>query len=261
MITKVHVVLRKEDIDETALADGKVAVVFDILLATSSITAALAAGARSVVPVYSAAEAEEVGRRLPDGGYELAGESEGRTITGFHPPTPLFLQTVCPGKTVILSTTNGTVALRKAMKARAVYAASLLNSPAVGEHICRAHQNETIIVICSGSSGRFCLEDFYGAGYFVHCLIEQGITAAELSDSAMAAWLFYRQYGGEGKAKEVLSSSRVGRWMAACGLEKEIDYINRHGALSVIPKLEPGPFGPEMRDMAQMKATREGKRQ
>ncbi|STO11549.1 Probable 2-phosphosulfolactate phosphatase [[Flavobacterium] thermophilum] len=260
-MTKVHVVLRKEDIDETALADAKVAVVFDILLATSSITAALAAGARSVIPVYNAAEAEQVGRRLPGGSYELVGESEGRTIAGFHPPAPLFLQTVCPGKTVVLSTTNGTVAIRRAQPARAVYAASLLNSPAVSEHICRLHQEETIIVICSGSSGRFCLEDFYGAGYFVHCLIEQGINAAELSDSAMAAWLFYRQYASEEKAKEVLSASRVGRWMVAYGLEKEIDYINRHGALSVIPKLEPGPLAAEVRDIVQMKMTKEGNEQ
>ncbi|MGP3560764.1 MULTISPECIES: 2-phosphosulfolactate phosphatase [Geobacillus] len=257
-MTKVHVVLRKEDIDETALADDKVAVVFDILLATSSITAALAAGARSVIPVYNAAEAEQVGRRLPDGSYELVGESEGRTIDGFYPPTPLFLQTVCPGKTVVLSTTNGTVALRKAMAARAVYAASLLNSPAVSEQISRSHKEETVIAICAGSSGRFCLEDFYGAGYFVHCLVERGIAAAELSDSAMAAWLFYRQYAGEEKAKDVLSASRVGRWMAAYGLEKEIDYINRHGALSVIPKLEPGALAAEVRDIVQMKMTKEG---
>ncbi|AKM18348.1 MULTISPECIES: 2-phosphosulfolactate phosphatase [unclassified Geobacillus] len=260
-MTKVHVVLRKEDIDETALADAKVAVVFDILLATSSITAALAAGARSVIPVYNAAEAEQVGRRLPGGSYELVGESEGRTIAGFHPPAPLFLQTVCPEKTVVLSTTNGTVALRKAMPARAVYAASLLNSPAVSEHIGRSHKEETVIAICAGSSGRFCLEDFYGAGYFVHCLVEQGIAAAELSDSAMAAWLFYRQYASEEKAKEVLSASRVGRWMVAYGLEKEIDYINRHGALSVIPKLEPGPLAAEVRDIVQMKMTKEGNEQ
>ncbi|WKA48296.1 2-phosphosulfolactate phosphatase [Geobacillus zalihae] len=257
-MTKVHVVLRKEDIDEMALADRKVAVVFDVLLATSSITAVLAAGARSVIPVRDAEEAKEIALRLPEGSYELVGEYEGRTIAGFHPPAPLFLQTVCPGKTVVLSTTNGTVAIRRAQPARAVYAASLLNSPAVGEHICRLHQEETIIVICSGSSGRFCLEDFYGAGYFVHCLIEQGINAAELSDSATAAWLFYRQYSDEGKAKEVLSASRVGRWMMAYGLEKEIDYINRHGSLSAVPKLELGPFGPELRDMASTKVTKEG---
>lgn len=85
-MTKVHVVLRKEDIDETALADAKVAVVFDILLATSSITAALAAGARSVIPVYNAAEAEQVGRRLPGGSYELVGESkEGRSPAFIRP--------------------------------------------------------------------------------------------------------------------------------------------------------------------------------
>ncbi|KYD23527.1 2-phosphosulfolactate phosphatase [Geobacillus icigianus] len=258
-MTNVHVVLRKEDIDETALADGKVAVVFDILLATSSIAAALSAGARSVIPVRDAEEAKAVAIHLPEKSYELVGEREGRTIDGFHPPAPLFLQTICPGKTVVLSTTNGTVAVHKAQSASAVYTASLLNSPAVSEHVCRWHRDKTIIAICSGSSGRFCLEDFYGAGYFVHCLVEQGIDATKLSDSAMAAWLFYRQYSGEERAKEVLFAARVGRWMAAYGLESEVDYINRHGALSSVPKLERGSFGLELRDIAPTKFMKEGR--
>jgi 2-phosphosulfolactate phosphatase len=247
-MAKVHVVFRKEDIDETALTDGKIAVVFDILLATSTITAALSFGAASVIPVRNAEEAREKSRLLPNGSYELVGEYEGRTIDGFHSPAPLFLQKFCPGKTIILSTTNGTVAIRKAMHANHLYVGSLLNGPALSEHICQRHASETIVAICSGSSGRFCLEDFYGAGYFISCLLQNGVSVRDLSDSAMAAWLFYEKYKTENAGKTVLASSRVGQWMTAHGLERDIDYINQHGALSVVPVFEKTGLGGEIHD-------------
>jgi 2-phosphosulfolactate phosphatase len=250
-MAKVHVVFRKEDIDETALTDGKIAVVFDILLATSTITAALSFGAASVIPVRNAKEAREKARLLPNGSYELVGECEGRTIDGFRPTTPLFLQKFCPGKTIILSTTNGTVAIRKAMHANHLYVGSLLNGPALSEHICQRHVSGTIVAICSGSSGRFCLEDFYGAGYFISCLLQNGVSARDLSDSAMAAWLFYEKYKTENEGKTVLASSRVGQWMAAHGLEQDIDYINQHGALSVVPVFEKTGLGGEIQDAAR----------
>ncbi|MED4968767.1 2-phosphosulfolactate phosphatase [Parageobacillus toebii] len=250
-MAKVHVVFRKEDIDETALADGKIAVVFDILLATSTITAALSFGAASVIPVRNAEEAREKASLLPNGSYELVGEYEGRTIDGFRSTAPLFLQKFCPGKTIILSTTNGTVAIRKAMHANHLYIGSLLNGPALSEHICRRHASETIVAICSGSSGRFCLEDFYGAGYFISCLLQCGVSTRDLSDSAMAAWLFYEKYKTENAGKTVLASSRVGRWMMVHGLESDIDYINQQGVLSVIPFFQKTASGGEIHDAAR----------
>lgn len=247
----VHVVLRKEDIDEVALGNGKVAVVFDILLATSAITAALSFGAASVIPARSAQEAKAQANLLANGNYELVGEYEGNTIDGFYPPFPLFLQTFCLGKTLILSTTNGTVAIRKAMNAGHLYAGSLLNGRTLAEHICRHHSSETIVAICAGSSGRFCLEDFYGAGYFISCLLQCGASERGLSDAAMAALLFYEKYHTESDGKTVLASSRTGRWMLAHGLAADMDYIHRQGALSVIPVLQKTASGWEIRDAAK----------
>lgn len=250
-MTSVHVVFRKEDIDEAALGNGKVAVVFDILLATSTITAALSFGAASVIPVRSAHEAKAQANLLPNGNYELVGEYEGKTIDGFHPPAPLFLQRFCLGKTLILSTTNGTVAICKAVDANHLYVGSLLNGRALAEYICRHHSSETVVAICSGSSGRFCLEDFYGAGYFISCLLQCGVSERGLSDAAMAALLFYEKYHTESAGKTVIASSRVGRWMMAHGLEADINYINRQGVLSVIPVLQKTTSVWEIRDVAK----------
>lgn len=249
-MANIHVVFRKEEIEETELAKGKVAVVFDVLLATSTITALLSFGATAVIPVRNEAEAREQVWSLPHGSYELVGEYEGRTIAGFHSPAPLSLQSISQGKTIVLSTTNGTVAIRKAMAASYLYIGSLLNARALARYICHHHPTETIVIICSGSSGRFCLEDFYGAGYLVAELLQNGMAQEQLSDAALAAYLFYEQYATEDGGKKVLSSARVGRWMMAYGLEADLDYINTHGVLTVIPMLQPTERGGEIRDVA-----------
>ncbi|WP_027408328.1 2-phosphosulfolactate phosphatase [Anoxybacteroides tepidamans] len=247
---KVHLLFRKEEMDETNLVNGNVAVVFDILLATSTITAVLSFGAASVLPVRNEEEAREKANQLPNGSYQLVGEYEGAIIDGFSSPAPLSLQYACQGKTVILSTTNGTVAIQKAAQAKYLYAGSLLNSRALAQYIVRRHLSETVVLICSGTSGRFCLEDFYGAGYFISCLLENGVSVDELSDSALAALLLYQNYRTISEGKTILRLSRVGKWMAACGLEKEIDYISQHGVLSVIPIFEVTKWGGEMFDAA-----------
>ncbi|WP_199426472.1 2-phosphosulfolactate phosphatase [Thermaerobacillus caldiproteolyticus] len=250
-MAKVHLLFRKEDIDEMALANHKIAVVFDILLATSTITAALSFGAKTVIPAVSGLEAKEHARLLPNDSYELVGEYEGRTIGGFHSPAPLSLKDISEGKTIVLSTTNGTVAIRKAMAASHLYVGSLLNGQALARHICRHHETETIVAICAGSSGRFCLEDFYGAGYFIACLLMNGISLNDLSDSAAAAFLFYQQYRTVSSGRTILKSAGVGRWLMAHGLESDIDYISEQGTTSVIPLFQKTKWGGEITDVTR----------
>src|SRR5699024_3070954 len=127
---KIHLLWKKEEINESRISDDKIAVVFDVLLATSTIASCLASGAKRVIPVLNEAEALEKSKTLHYGQADdvlLAGESDGVTIDGFVDPVPAVLNEQVPGKTVILSTTNGTVAIRKAAMAKKVYTASLLN--------------------------------------------------------------------------------------------------------------------------------------
>lgn len=77
MTRKIHVVLKKEDLVMERLA-GKIAVVFDIILATSTITAALEQGAEAVIPVYDREEAVEVSSAFPSSSAVLAGEYNGQ---------------------------------------------------------------------------------------------------------------------------------------------------------------------------------------
>ena len=110
-MAKIHVLLKKEELDGQRLS-GKVVIVLDILFATSSIVAALAHGASEVVPALDgeAALREASGRRA--GSYVLSGELNAVTLSGFSHPMPMaLLEQDLAGKTLIYSTTNGTVAV------------------------------------------------------------------------------------------------------------------------------------------------------
>lgn len=231
----IHLLLKKEEIDRQKMSENKIAVVFDILFATSTVTAALEFGAKEVIPVLNRAEAKNEAKGRDEGSYVLVGEFLGKTIGGFLSPNPLKLKEEINGKTVILSTTNGTVALRNSSGAKSVYASSILNSRAVAHHIIKDYKGETIIVVCSGSSNEFNVEDFFGAGYFIDCLIKQYGGKPHMTDPAFTAHQFY--ITNKENAADILTRSRVGQMLLMAGFEKEIEFILQESFFNVIPFL------------------------
>lgn len=235
-MTKIHLLIRKEDIEAEKVSEGnKIAVVLDVLLATTTITSALHDGATEVIPVLDYKEALMIGKDYDPSKCILAGEDKAKPISGFVYPSPKVIRESIAGKTLILSTTNGTVALRKASSAKEVYVASLLNNPTIANRVrSRATDEDTILVICSGNSGELSLEDFYGAGHFISCLLEKEWDA-ELTDAAKAALLFYK---GNSEAYPVLSSSRVGRMFEGYELQDELSFACQKGVIPIIPILK-----------------------
>ena len=101
---------------------GKVVVVLDILFATTTMVTALAHGAREVVPVLDEAAAYAESTKFSENSFVLAGELYAETLPGFAHPAPLsLLGHGIEGKSVIYSTTNGTVAMGLAAPASRVY--------------------------------------------------------------------------------------------------------------------------------------------
>jgi len=234
-MAKLHVLMKKEELEEHRLP-GKVVVVLDLLFATSSITTALAHGATEVVPALDAASARAEAARRPPGSCLLAGELGAEPLPGFAPSTPMALLGLgLAGRSLLYSTTNGTVALARAARAERVYAASLLNARAVADHLRRAGSGQTVLLVCSGSADAFNLEDFYGAGYLVSLLGGAG-SGLELTDAARAALLLHDR----SEPLACLAQSRVGRAMAALGLGDEVAFAARKDALPVVPLLQRG---------------------
>lgn len=239
MPPKIHVLLKKEELDAERLP-GKIVVVLDVLFATSSIVTALAHGATEVVPTLDGAAALAEARRRPPGTYVLAGELNAVTLEGFRHPTPLsLLGEDLAGRALVYSTTNGTVAIHKAAEADHVYAGALLNGEAVADHVERVAGDETVLLVCAGSADNFNLEDFYGAGYLVSLLARRGRTR-ELTDAAIAARMLYE--GSDAHA--CLSGGRLGRMMLARGLEREVAFAAQESRFRVVPELRGGVLRP-----------------
>ena len=238
-LSKIHVLLKKEELDRERLAE-KTVIVLDVLFATSTIVAVLEHGAREVIPTVNGAAAQRIAATRPAGSYVLAGEIDAQTLPGFAHPTPLaLLREDVRGRTVIYSTTNGTVALHKAATAAHVYAAALLNARAVVAHVNGTHPDETVLIVCSGSADNFNLEDFYAAGHLVS-LFERHHPGHEFSDAAIAARLLAERHDG----RECLRAARVGRMMEGHGLTDEVDYAAQSDIFDVVPKFEDGRLRP-----------------
>ena len=233
---KIHVLTKKEELEAVRLP-GKVVIVLDILFATTTMVTALAHGAADIVPVLDEAAARDYGDGLPAGGFVLAGELHAETLEGFAHPAPLsLLEHGIRDKTVVYSTTNGTVAMTQCAAAARVYCGALLNAGALVDRILAEHPRETVLIVCSGSGNNFNFEDFYGAGCFVERFAERLGAAADLSDAAKAARLVYRS----ARTPEALLDCRVGRMMVAKGLAREVEFACKVDEFAIIPALDRG---------------------
>jgi 2-phosphosulfolactate phosphatase len=198
---------------------------------------ALAHGAADVVPALDGESARTAAQGLRAGSYVLSGELLAETIDGFAPPTPLaLLAHGLSGKTLIYSTTNGTVALKDSSAASHVYAGALLNANAVVKHIAAHHRDAAILIICSGSMGNPNLEDMYGGGYFVELIARELGEGRDFSDAAIAARALFQSEAAE----SALLRGRVGQLMQQRGLTEEVKYAAQLSLLDVVPKLFDG---------------------
>ena len=229
----LHVLTRREDIDPARL-EGRVVVVIDVLFATSTIVRVLAAGARSIYPACDEADARVAAAERA--GALLAGEYLARTVPGWLTPTPLALaeRVAAHGGDVVYCTTNGTRAIAASRGAAAVYAGALSNAAALARHIAGAHPELPVLLVCAGSLGRFCLEDFIGAGCLVQALRATG--NYEPTDAALAAELACKG----GAIANALDASRVGRVLVRNGLADELADAAVCDSCDVVPVLRDG---------------------
>jgi 2-phosphosulfolactate phosphatase len=234
--SRIHVLYRKEDLEGFRLA-GKVVIVLDILFATSTIVSALANGATDVIPTLDEQGARAKTAELPADSFVASGELYAETIPGFVSPTPLaLLAHGVAGRTVVYSTTNGTVALRHASAAAHVYAGAMLNAQAVVDHVRSRHPEDTVLIVCSGSAGSVNLEDMVGGGYFADLFARALGGEQELSDAALAALHLYRSVD----PFDALMRSRVGRMMQERDLVHEVEYAARRSEINLVPRLVDG---------------------
>lgn len=203
------------------------AVVIDVLRATTSIATACANGCKAIIPVKTVEEANTIKANNPD--ILLAGEREGILIPGFNLGNSPFEYTheQVAGKTIVMTTTNGTLALTKASAAQKVYAMAFVNAASIASTLLQ--NQEDVIIVCAGSEGKFSLEDALCGGLLADRLSH----VAKLSDTALAAQAMYRDFAPNLLSRVEESSHAC--YLSSIGFKKDVTLCLQQNTLSVVP--------------------------
>jgi 2-phosphosulfolactate phosphatase len=214
---------------------GRVVVVIDVLRASTSIATALANGARAVIPVDSTEEVVTRAKAFARSEVKLAGERQMRPIPGFdlgNSPRE-FSREVVEGKTVLLSTTNGTAAIASLQGPRDVVIGSYVNFSAVLA-MCRAalRGGTDIAILCAGRDKQFSLEDAACAGRFAHHAMRRRTDVA-VNDAAFASMLIDRRYSDN--LMRLFSASAHGRALSEAGYGDDLADCAAIDSYPIIP--------------------------
>ena len=224
---------------------GKIALVVDILRASSTITIALANGARCVLPVLTP---EDAFAEYQDKSSLLCGERHGKKIKGFHLGNSPgeYHPEIIRDKQLIFTTTNGTRALHACLNAAELLMGSFLNRQAVCDYIVSfllrnervSASQRDIAIVCSGKQGNIGVEDLVFAGLCVDTLKSQ--MDAELTDAAKIACLLYEHYSTD--ILGMLFDCEHGRYLASIGLAEDLEFCAQMDMTDVIPIGREGKF-------------------
>jgi 2-phosphosulfolactate phosphatase len=212
---------------------GTIAVVIDQLRATTTITQALASGARCVVPFLEPEHARAHQCTFPSGQCLTGGERHGVLIDGFnHDNSPrAYTREAVADKCIAFTTTNGTVALHHASSADRVLIACLGNLSAVAHALASA--NKSVTLICAGTLGRVTQEDALVAALIASKLTRRGFTlttADPRADDDTAPMLVHWAQSIENNPSaiaETIRHSRGGRNLTRIGLTEDVDFCTQ----------------------------------
>jgi len=238
---EVQVHLLPELVPADRLAGG-VAVAIDVLRATTTIIHALAAGCVCVRPCMEVDEAKELASEMPKGQAVLGGERGGVPLAGFdlgNSPREYTCK-VCKGKTVVVTTTNGTRALVRAAEAERALVAGFVNYSAVCEQL--SSDPRPIHVLCAGTEGEVSLEDTLLAGAFVDFL--RDTAEVHLNDSARMAWDCF-EYHGE-CLHGALELGKGGAKLKSLGYDEDILAAGAVDKFNFVPEIRHDPLRVEV---------------
>ena len=208
-----------------------IVVIIDVLRATSAICTALHHGAEKIIPVATVDEA----RRYKESGMLAGAERDAIKVEGFDFGNSPFdyMGPDIEGKTIALTTTNGTQAIEVSRKAYKVVIGAFTNITSLCEWL--VSQNRNVLLLCSGWKNRFNLEDSLFAGAVTHQLVKRNRNY-KLGDGCLALKYLF-QMAEKSPARFLAKASHKER-LWRLGLKDDIRYCLQTDMTDVIPVLE-----------------------
>ncbi len=178
------------------LFNNSIVIMIDVLRASSTVATALQNGAREIIPTESLEKAVKIYANLSKEISFLGGERNGLKPLGFDAGNSPFEYTTqnVNGKSVILTTSNGTRIFEKAKNADFRLVGGFVNLSIISNFVIeKINENEKIkkiIFLCAGNDGKLSAEDMLCAGNFIN-IFKQNIFETELSDSSIITEQIY----------------------------------------------------------------------
>lgn len=208
-------------------------VVIDVLRATSTMVEALVNGARSILPVGGVDEAVRKADELGRDSVLLCGERDAEPIRGFQlGNSPLeFTRERVAGKTLVMTTTNGTSALLIGASGTACFAGSLLNATAVAQRLME--RGEDALLLCAGREGAFALEDAICAGRIARSVrkLDRDVKGNDALDAAL-------HLSRSIPTVEALALTAAGRRLDEVGRRDDIVFCAQENRYAAVPVLD-----------------------
>jgi 2-phosphosulfolactate phosphatase len=212
---------------------GKTLVMIDILRASTTICQALKSGARAIIPVVEPGEATEMRSKIGVDITVLGGERKGIKIDGFDlGNSPLeYTEDKVKGKTVVLTTSNGTRGYNRAALSKLLITGALVNISAVTRKVSQAGQD--VVILCAGQDGDFSIEDTLCGGMLLHKLLTDAKMELELNDAAELALLLYRS--NSRALRQTIARGEHGRYLTKIGFGSDVEMATEVDSIPVLP--------------------------
>jgi 2-phosphosulfolactate phosphatase len=219
-------------------AKGRHVVVVDVLRASSTIVHACENGIERIIPVAEVEDATRLVSTLDRKKTLLGGEREGVKIEGFDlGNSPLeYASKKVKGKTLIFSTSNGTIAIAQSAPAREILIGCFLNLSAVASYLISTRA-KSVALLCAGNLGQLSLEDLVCGGHIIDRIVTGSRAKTDLNDGAIAARSLAACFEDVGL---MVRGSGHGRRLAELGFEADLDFCSKIDKYGTVPIVEDG---------------------
>ncbi len=213
---------------------GKVAVVVDVLRASTTICTAIQNGCREVIPVATVGDAAAMRANLDRDSVLVCGEREGLKIEGFdlgNSPSE-YSEQVVRNKVLVFASTNGSRAILKCVSSTATVVCGFVNLSMVVDMVRKFDKD--VVIVCAGKQGNFSLEDTFCGGAIIDRMLER--SGYEISnDAAQVAHMLYKNQSES--VESVINQADHARYLIGLGFGGDIAIAASIDSIGVVPIL------------------------
>ncbi|NOZ60615.1 MAG: 2-phosphosulfolactate phosphatase [Calditrichaeota bacterium] len=230
---RIDLFVNRAELSSDKLNERQIAVVVDVLRATTTMVTAFANGCSEIIPVAEVEQALQQAKNYRANEVLLGGERNEQALPGFDlSNSPLEYTTdAVKNKTIVMTTTNGSQLFALAEIPTETIVCSFLNVSAVARYLQK--KGNDVVFLCAGKYGEFGLEDVVCGGMTISKIVAETREKFQMNDGAIAAYRLYQSY--DKKISHMLAETNHGKRLIEIGRGADLDFAAQVDAYQIVP--------------------------